>query len=123
MDFSWSVFFAFLGGLSVSIVTMVGNIINTKINHKHELKKTKQTQMLELSFKDYEMISKINEKLVEKGEDIDTYPWELHYLSHKRVMELFENEELSTEELKDKLYYLLLELRELKIEFETVRKF
>jgi hypothetical protein len=111
---NWAVLVAFLGGLSGSIITLVGSVINTKLNHKHELKKAKQSQIIELGYKDFERKKLAVEKLIEQGQGVKPLTLEMHLFFHRKYMEFLDKEDISREEIKQ----FLFEMEQYKFEFE-----
>jgi Na+-translocating ferredoxin:NAD+ oxidoreductase RnfG subunit len=122
MEFPWAVFFTLFGTISGSIIAAVVQYKNNKLNHQFELEKAQKLQMLEMSFKEFEMKNKLNEKLVEEGEEPDSLPWEFHLMIHMKLMQFIKENDLEDENLDQKLINFLGDIKHFQLTYKHFSK-
>lgn len=110
----WSVVIGFAGGLLVSVITLIGNIINKRYEHKQAYK----LSVLDNAFKDYELRLKMLDDFRKEGKDITIYPWDMYVLSYGKIMKVIEKQNYSNDDVKK----LLKDIEEIKVLYDYQKK-
>ncbi|WP_421927392.1 hypothetical protein [Lysinibacillus capsici] len=97
---NWDILIGFAAGISGSIITLVGNYINNRQNHKFEIKKNLQNLTLEQSFKEYEIKTNMAKEYEKQGKSITIYPYSLHLVYYSKFAEYLSKENRTDKDLE-----------------------
>jgi len=127
---NWDLLLGLVVGLSGSILSLIGTIVTNKQNHEHELevinkkhehevKTSIRNHVLENSFKDYELKSKMALDMSEDtGQGFKLYPYDMYILSYMKIAEYMNKEDHSPSDLG----FLLSELDDIKREYDNFQQ-
>jgi pyruvate/2-oxoglutarate/acetoin dehydrogenase E1 component len=114
LNMDWSIIMGFIGGLLVSVITLIGNIINKRIENKQAYR----LSVLENAYKDYELRVKMLDEFRKEGKDVTIYPWDMYVLSYSKIFDLLEKKNYKKSEVE----HLLKEIKEIQSIYDNQNK-
>ncbi|MFJ7585613.1 hypothetical protein [Bacillus cereus] len=106
---------AFLGGLSVSVLTLIGNWIS----QHYEAKKAYRLAVMDSAYKEYEAKLNLLKELRAEGKDILLYPWDMYVVSYGVIFKYFEKKKTKPADVEK----MLKELNEIKAVYDKKKHF
>jgi hypothetical protein len=90
-----TVLLAFIGGLSASIITIVGNYLNKR----HETKQAYRQTILDNAFREYEVRSAMLKEFQKDGVHVTYYPWDMYVLCYDKLYKLLDKKDYTREDI------------------------
>jgi hypothetical protein len=91
-----------IGGLLISLVTILSNVWINHLNKKKEMKKEVMLKILENSFKEYEFLTTHAMKEAEKqGRRANLFPYDYYLIHFSQLAKLLEEDKITEKKIKE----------------------